>query len=78
MFLPPYSPELNLNKGLWKWLKQSVIHHVFYKNINEIRNAVQGFIQYFNQRHSEVIQRLCEKIICLYVFAVYRGYSYHV
>ena len=37
VFLPPYSPELNLIEGLWKWLKQSVIHHVFYKNINEIR-----------------------------------------
>ena len=45
VFLPPYSPELNLIEGLWKWLKQSVIHNVFYKNINEIRNAVQGFIR---------------------------------
>ena len=57
-----YSSELNLIEGLWKWLKQSVIHHVFYKNINEIRNAVQGFIRYINERPSEVIQRLCEKI----------------
>ena len=61
VFLPPYSPELNLIEGLWKWLKQSVIHNVFYKNINEIRNAVQGFIQHINERPSEVIQRLCEK-----------------
>ena len=62
VFLPPYSPELNLIEGLWKWLKQSVIHNVFYKNINEIRNAVQGFIQHINERPSEVIQRLCEKM----------------
>ena len=62
VFLPPYSPELNLIEGLWKWLKQSVIHNVFYKNINEIRNAVQGFIQHINERPSKVIQRLCEKM----------------
>ena len=62
LFLPPYSPALNLIEGLWKWLKQSVIHNVFYKNINEIRNAVQRFIQHINERPSEVIQRLCEKM----------------
>ena len=62
VFLAPYSPELNLIKGLWKWLKQSVIHNVFYKNANEIRTAVQGFINYVNERPSEVIQRLCEKM----------------
>lgn len=62
VFLPPYSPELNLIEGLWKWLKQSVIHNVFYKNVNEIRTAVQGFINYVNERSSEVIQGLCEKM----------------
>ena len=62
VFLPPYSPELNLIEGLWKCLKQSVIYNVFYKNINEIRNAVQGFIQHINERPWEVIQRLCEKM----------------
>ncbi len=29
-----------------------MIHNVFYKNINEIRNAVQGFIQHINERPS--------------------------
>ena len=62
VFLTPFSPELNLIEGLWKWLKQSVIHNVFYKNVNEIRIAVQGFINYVNERPSEVIQRLCEKM----------------
>lgn len=62
VFLPPYSPELNLIEGLWRWLKQSVIHNVFYKNVNEIKKAVQRFIQYINEHPSEVIQRLCEKM----------------
>lgn len=29
VFLPPYSPELNLVEGLWKWLKADVINNVF-------------------------------------------------
>ena len=31
IFLPPYSPNLNLIEGLWKWLKQSIIYNVFLK-----------------------------------------------
>ena len=31
-------------------------------DINEIRKAVQGFIRHINERPSEVIQRLCEKM----------------
>lgn len=30
MFLPPYSPELNLIEGLWGWLKSLVINNVFF------------------------------------------------
>ncbi|XEQ94856.1 IS630 family transposase ISBs2 [Sporomusa carbonis] len=37
MFLPPYSPNLNLIEGLWKWLKEKVIYNVFYKTVSEIR-----------------------------------------
>ncbi len=25
IFLPPYSPQLNVVEGLWKWLKSDVI-----------------------------------------------------
>jgi len=30
VFLPPYSPQLNLIEGLWKWLKEAVINNVFF------------------------------------------------
>ncbi len=30
IFLPPYSPQLNLMEGVWKWLKESVINNVFF------------------------------------------------
>ena len=62
VFLPPYSPELNLIEGLWKWLKKSVIHNVFYKSVAEIKKAVQGFIEHINQKPLEVIRMLCEKM----------------
>lgn len=62
IFLPAYSPELNLIEALWKWLKNAVIYNVFYKNVYEIRRAVQEFIKYINSNPNQVIDRLCIKM----------------
>jgi transposase len=59
MFLPPYSPKLNLIEGLWGWLKDSVINNVFFRNRNEICLAVRSFISWVNSVPSQVIDRLC-------------------
>ena len=40
IFLPPYSPELNLIEGLWGWLKSSVVNNVFFKSWTSIRVAI--------------------------------------
>ncbi|MDT2262756.1 transposase [Paenibacillus larvae] len=40
VYLPPYSPQLNIGEGLWKWLKSSVINNVFYSAVSEIRLRV--------------------------------------
>lgn len=59
MFLPPYSPNLNLIEGLWKWLKNDVINNVFYETVSDIRHAVQGFINKVNSQSFITINRLC-------------------
>lgn len=61
-FLPPYSPQLNLIEGLWKWLKSSVINNVFFSSVKEIRKAVRGFIDSVNKDHSITINRLCLRL----------------
>lgn len=58
VFLPPYSPKLNLIEGLWKWLKESVINNVFFHNVQKIKLAVRGFIQEINTHKKTVIDRL--------------------
>nr|WP_269800230.1 transposase [Paenibacillus phocaensis] len=30
VFPPPYSPELNLVEGFWKWLEADAINNVYY------------------------------------------------
>lgn len=62
MFLPPYSPNLNLIEGLWKWLKESVIYNVFYSTLSQIRNSVQAFFKSINDIPHVIIDRLC----CIY------------
>jgi transposase len=62
MFLPPYSPNLNIIEGLWGWLKNSVINNAFFNNVNEIKMAVDEFISWVNTVPATVIKRLCFRI----------------
>ena len=62
VFLPPYSPELNLIKRLWKWLKQSVIHNVFYNNVDKIREVFQKFINSIDKRPFEIFRRILKNV----------------
>ena len=62
VFLPAYSPELNLIEGLWKWLKVAVIYNVFYKHTYQLKKAVEKFVEYINLIPQEVIDRLCIKM----------------
>ena len=58
-YLPPYSPNLNMIEELWGWLKISVINNVFFNTLDDIRDAVNGFISWINQNKEIVIDRLC-------------------
>lgn len=62
VFLPPYSPQLNLMEGLWKWLKESVINNVFFPNVQKITLKVREFMQDINHRKEEIIDRLCVRL----------------
>ena len=44
MFLPPYSPNLNIIERLWKILKKNVVHNKFYLKFCDFRNAVIEFL----------------------------------
>ena len=59
VFLPPYSPNLNIIEGLWKWLKSEVINNVFFPNVCKIQQAVRRFMKYIKDIPSVVIDRLC-------------------
>ncbi len=62
LVLPPYSPQLNLMEGVWKWLKESVINNVFFDHVQKIKQSVRGFLADVNERPLEVIDRLCVRM----------------
>jgi transposase len=59
MFLPPYSPNLNIIEGLWKWLKDTCINNVFFNKFYQVRVAVRKFIAIVNSSLDVTIDRLC-------------------
>lgn len=59
VFLPPYSPNLNLIEEFWGWLKRSCVYNVFYSSVQEISSRVQTFIEEVNKKSTAVIDRLC-------------------
>jgi transposase len=62
VFLPPYSPKLNIVEGLWGWMKESVIYNVFFSTIAEIRKAVKTFMDEISKDPMKIVDRLCIRL----------------
>lgn len=56
IFLPPYSPNLNLIERLWKLLRKKVINNQYYDSFKKFRDAVLGFFEKSKQMHEEIKQ----------------------
>jgi transposase len=62
VFLPPYSPQLNIVEGLWKWVKPDVVNNVFYHSVAEIHQNVNSFMNRIMTDPMKIIDRLCIKM----------------
>ena len=56
IFLPPYSPNLNLIERLWKLLRKKVINNQYYDSFKKFRDAVLGFFEKSKQMQEEIKQ----------------------
>jgi len=43
VFLPPYSPNLNLIERLWKFFRKKVMYNQYYEKFSDFKNATEGF-----------------------------------
>lgn len=44
LFLPPYSPNLNIIERLWSIMRKKILSNQYYEKFKEFRNAVVGFL----------------------------------
>ncbi len=45
VFLPPYSPNLNLIERYWKFFKKKVLYNQYYPTFNEFKEACKSFFR---------------------------------
>ncbi len=54
VFLPSYSPNLNLIERLWKFFKKKILYNRYHANINAFRLASINFFKNINKFHDEI------------------------
>jgi len=58
VYLPPYSPELNLIERVWLFFKKNVLYNKYYENLAEFRKASIKFFQNIDDYTDELFSLL--------------------
>ena len=58
VFLPPYSPNLNLIERLWKFFKSKVMKNKYYEDFKTFKTAIEKFFENFDQYHNQLLTLL--------------------
>jgi len=56
VFLPPYSPNLNLIERVWKFMRKTVINNQYYEKFKEFKNALNQFYEGLTNQRAELKQ----------------------
>lgn len=58
LFLPPYSPNLNIIERLWKFTKKKILYAQYYDCPERFHNAVTAFFENINKENNLELQKL--------------------
>ena len=58
VFLPPYSPELNLIERVWKYFKKNVLYNKYYENLKVFRDASIKFFRQIGEKKESLSKLL--------------------
>lgn len=54
VFLPSYSPKLNLVERLWHFFKKKVTYNTYHENIEAFRNACIRFFRNIDRHENKI------------------------
>lgn len=58
LFLPPYSPNLNLIERLWKFVKKTALNSKYYADFDSFKNAIDDCLSNLNSKYKADISSL--------------------
>jgi transposase len=58
LYLPAYSPNLNLIERLWKFVKKKVLDSRYYANFSDFRNAITDCLNQTHTTHKQELDSL--------------------
>lgn len=58
LFLPPYSPNLNIIERLWKFTKKEILNAQYYDTPLKFHQAIHHFFDNINRKHKSELQKL--------------------
>ncbi len=58
LFLPSYSPNLNIIERLWKFTKKTILYAKYYETPTKFHQAITGFFQTINQKYNADLKNL--------------------
>lgn len=58
LFLPPYSPNLNIIERLWKFTKKKILYAKYYDKPGDFHYAIQSFFTTINQKYQTELKSL--------------------
>lgn len=57
LFLPPYSPNLNIIERLWKFTKKEILNALYYDSPTLFHQAINTFFQNINNDYLPDLQK---------------------
>jgi transposase len=58
LFLPTYSPNLNLIERLWKFTKKQVLYSKYYETFEDFQRAIQSLLDNAHRTHRDELDSL--------------------
>jgi transposase len=58
LFLPPYSPNLNLIERLWKFVKKECLYDEYYENFQLFKDAITRCLSETSSSHKSALKTL--------------------